>query len=276
MTQKSQILTAFFSWFTDRSYTELMSFWFLSVLFFSAFYYLLTVFYPTHGLLPIERTEGWFVFLDSLYFSTVTATSTGYGDITPHGFSRILASIQAIMALFVFASFVTKLVSYKQELALREVHELTAGNMFNDVREGLHTVRKDCDIIITKLHQHKSLNHHDWENLAVALKQSGRLLQDIPNFYNEETHLYSIDDTREELLLEATGRTLHRLEHLMHTLFEFNLSFDDHEDSLTQLEYFFAVVPNVLNHWHSASPYDNHAHFEKLINLLNKLERYKQ
>jgi hypothetical protein len=276
MTHKPQFLTAFFSWFTDRSYTQLMGFWFASFVGFAVLYYLLTVFYPVHGLLHVESTTGWIVFFDSLYFSIVTATSTGYGDITPHGFSRVLASIQAIIALFVFASFVTKLVSYKQEMALREVHELTAGNMFSDVRQGLHTVRKDCDLIITKLHQHKALNQHDWDNLAVALKQSARLLQDIPNFYNEEIHLYSIDDTREELLLEATERTLHRLDHLMHTFAEYNISLYDHDESMAQLEYFYQVVPSILNNWHGYSPYNNHAYFEKLITLLRKLEQHKQ
>ena len=276
MSHKPQFLSAFFNWFIDRSYKELMIFWFASFICFAALYYVLTIAYPSHGLANIDATEGWVVFLDSLYFSIITATSTGYGDITPQGFSRILASLQAIIALFVFASFVTKLVSYKQEIALREVHELTASNTFNDVREGLHTVRKDCDLIINKLHHHKQLNQHDWDNLAVALKQAARLLQDIPNFYNEEVHLYSIDDTREELLLESTDRTLHRLEYLMQTFGEYDISLYDHDGCVAQLEYFFNVVPTILNNWHSNSPYNNHAYFEQVLGLLRQLEEYKK
>jgi len=34
---------------------------------------------------------------DSLYFSVVTLTTLGYGDIEPHGFFRAIASLQALL-----------------------------------------------------------------------------------------------------------------------------------------------------------------------------------
>jgi len=49
-------------------------------------------------------------FLDALYFSVVTFTTLGYGDITPQGFSRFLASTEALIGSFTLALFVVMFV----------------------------------------------------------------------------------------------------------------------------------------------------------------------
>ena len=43
-----------------------------------------------------------------MYFSVITATSVGYGDIVPVGIAKLLASIQSILTIFISAIFVTK------------------------------------------------------------------------------------------------------------------------------------------------------------------------
>jgi len=49
-------------------------------------------------------------FLSCGYFSIVTFTTLGYGDITPTGFSRLLASIEALFGSFTLALFVVVFV----------------------------------------------------------------------------------------------------------------------------------------------------------------------
>jgi len=56
---------------------------------------------------PTEIIE---VFSNAIYFSTVTFTTLGYGDFTPVGFSRLIASIQAITGSFTVALFVVVFV----------------------------------------------------------------------------------------------------------------------------------------------------------------------
>jgi len=49
-------------------------------------------------------------FLNALYFSVVTFTTLGYGDITPLGWSRVLAACEALMGSFTIALFVVVFV----------------------------------------------------------------------------------------------------------------------------------------------------------------------
>lgn len=48
-------------------------------------------------------------FLRALYFSAVTFTTVGYGDVTPVGFSRIMAVTEAMCQVFIFPLFMVSL-----------------------------------------------------------------------------------------------------------------------------------------------------------------------
>ncbi|MDN3610788.1 ion channel [Vibrio ostreicida] len=72
-------------------------------------------FLDTAGAHPIyEDLSGWqfylFEFLNSLYFSVVTFTTLGYGDISPIGFARFIAAFEAFLGSFTMALFVVVFV----------------------------------------------------------------------------------------------------------------------------------------------------------------------
>ena len=72
-------------------------------------------FLDTTGAHPIyEDLSGWqfylFEFLNSLYFSVVTFTTLGYGDISPVGFARFIAAFEAFLGSFTMALFVVVFV----------------------------------------------------------------------------------------------------------------------------------------------------------------------
>lgn len=54
--------------------------------------------------------ENFNVFVSSLYFSTVTFTTLGYGDISPFGISRFIAAVEAFAGSFTIALFVVVFV----------------------------------------------------------------------------------------------------------------------------------------------------------------------
>lgn len=69
-----------------------------------------------HGDLPLglalERgfAENLWDLLDCIYYSVVTFTTLGYGDITPHGLARPIAAFEAFVGSFTMALFVVVFV----------------------------------------------------------------------------------------------------------------------------------------------------------------------
>jgi hypothetical protein len=78
--------------------------------------------------------------LDALYFSFVTATSLGYGDIVPVGIARALAVVEAVAALLIFGAVVAKFVSHRQDEMVLEIHRLTFDERLDRVLSNLHIV----------------------------------------------------------------------------------------------------------------------------------------
>jgi hypothetical protein len=86
---------------------------FLAILFFGALYFALGIndggkiltWNSQHSLL-----ENISQFLTCTYFSVVTFTTLGYGDLTPLGLSRLLAAIEAFIGSFTLALFVVVFV----------------------------------------------------------------------------------------------------------------------------------------------------------------------
>src|SRR3989338_5404099 len=105
-------------------YASLLELWISVILGFATGFFLLTVFVPKQGLVPLAGLPWFYQLFDSIYFSVVTATTVGYGDIHPMGFSKVLAGGEAILAFFIFAAFVAQLVSHRQEIALPPIPPL--------------------------------------------------------------------------------------------------------------------------------------------------------
>lgn len=74
------------------------------------------------------------------YFSFVTATSVGFGDVVPLGPIRILAILESAAGLLIFGGVISKLVSHRQEQLLEETHLLAFEERLGRVRTNLHLV----------------------------------------------------------------------------------------------------------------------------------------
>ena len=202
---------------TAMSYGQLAVLYTGLLLGFGIIYFLLATFAPSHGP-TLPPAHPLLRLLEGLYFSATTATTIGYGDITPHGFSKILVCFQAISSLFIFAVLVSKPISERQEAALYQMHQMTFDEIFNATREGFFIVRKDLDQLTEEAEQSKALKPMSIENLTTAYRQAQVFLEEIPKFYDTERKLYIIDQRREGLLLESVERTFDRLLSLLKTL----------------------------------------------------------
>ena len=91
--------------------------------------------------LPLPHTVRGF--LAAIYFSAVTATSVGYGDIVPTGVARLLAIAESMAGLVLFGILISKFVSRRQEALISEIHRIAFEDRLGRLRTNLHLVRTE-------------------------------------------------------------------------------------------------------------------------------------
>jgi len=89
----------------------------------------------------------------AIYFSVVTATSVGFGDVVPRGFLRLLATVEAAGGLLIFGCIVSKLVSRHQEELAEETHRIAFEDRLDRLRTNLHLVLSELQSLAAELRQ---------------------------------------------------------------------------------------------------------------------------
>lgn len=254
---------------TSLSYVELGSLYLGLIAFCGYGYFLLAEYAPTHGPSIGDGTV-WVQLFNSIYFSAITATSVGYGDIQPHGISKLFASLQGMFSLFIFAIFVAKPVSERKDMALYQMYKLTLDNIFTTLREGLYIMRKDFDAIVHEAEDTGTLSKHMHDNLETALHQGEVLLEDIPTFYDHKSRLYVIDTHRENLLGEAVLRTLERLAKTINVLASKKIAMT--EQSVSALNDLIVSAEKALAHWKNNSSKNLHELLNRSCTILEEIK----
>ncbi|HEY2524214.1 MAG TPA: ion channel [Candidatus Binataceae bacterium] len=85
--------------------------------------------------------------LSAMYFSFVTTTSVGYGDVLPIGPVRILSIFEAVTGLLIFGALVAKFVSRRQDELVRDIYNVTFEARLDRVQTNLHLVLSELQSI---------------------------------------------------------------------------------------------------------------------------------
>ena len=138
----------------------------------------------------------------AIYFSFVTATSLGYGDVVPLGFVRVLAVVEAVAGLLTFGAVVSKFVSRRQDEIVREIHRVTFEERLDRVQSNLHLVLSELQAIAALCAdaqvEHERLRVR-LESAAMVFAAEMRAVHDL---------LYRPQQTPDEGVLEAILATL--------------------------------------------------------------------
>jgi len=135
------------------SFVTLLGVWLGMVLIFGLIYGLGSII-PGSGLKENGRVLGQSLpdIMTAIYFSFVTATSVGFGDVVPIGPVRILAVMESGLALLLFGVIVTKLVYNRQEDLIEEIHQIAFEDRLSKVRTNLHFVLMELQQIEAESH----------------------------------------------------------------------------------------------------------------------------
>lgn len=125
----------------ERSVGEVLAAWLGLILVFG-FVYCVVEAFGGKGLLehgePVPAT--WQGFRTALYFSFVTATSVGYGDVVPAGWMRALAIVEAASGLLIFGFIISKFLSRRQDELIGEIHRISFEERLDRIQTSLHLV----------------------------------------------------------------------------------------------------------------------------------------
>lgn len=106
-------------------------------------------------------------FADAAYFSVVTFTSLGYGDLSPEGFGRVVAALVVLSGLALIALAVGKVASERQHSILLLLHTSDCQRRLNDFTRELANLK---DELAKAAHSASAINTN-----TAAKSLSGRI-----------------------------------------------------------------------------------------------------
>ncbi len=257
------------------SYVSFFLLWVASTFLFAFFYFFLSYVDGNGPAALVAIGNPVARFLNALYFSAITATSTGYGDIVPAGISKAFAALQSMSSIIILALFVAKFASSKQEIALEHIHEMSFDTSFHSIRQGLFIARKDLDFVIKKVLAKETLDQKDWRNLRIAFHQVHIFIRQIPNLYSVQHRHFGIDTDRERLLLDSVERTLHRILESLDIFDHEGISYVDQHGCMRELKELAALGERIfLSLKDSTTDTENVEAFQEVINRIDMILKH--
>ena len=153
----------------------------------------------------------------SIYFSFITATTTGFGDITPVGGFRIIATIEVILGLLMLAIVTSKLISIKQNVIIDELYELTFSERINRIRSSLLYSRQNLNALIHKI-EDDIIKKREIKTIYLNFISFQETLEEIILLLQKRSSgdfIKNIDDVHAGIIANSILHSLHRVEEIV-------------------------------------------------------------
>ncbi|MBS3122129.1 two pore domain potassium channel family protein [Candidatus Woesearchaeota archaeon] len=196
---------------------------------------------------------------EMIYFSFVTSTTAGYGDITPKGFFKVIAIVEIILGLMLLALVTSKLVSIKQDVILGEMYEISLSERVNRLRSSLLLFRQNINRAIISIEDGK-IRKREINELYIFLGAFDDTLNEVLKLIDKQeknNEFKYIDALNTELIAHSILQSFEKFNELI-ILLEQN-----------KLEWKRDITVNQLNKCLNLSK----LFFEKISNLKNLPDR---
>ncbi|MDD5178097.1 MAG: potassium channel family protein [Candidatus Nanoarchaeia archaeon] len=190
-------------WVDKLNYFSILVIWTLVIVLFGCIYYFAqdSESYLVYSIkqTPVDSLQ------DSIYFSFVAATTTGFGDIIPNGSFKIIAIFEVIFGLILIATVASKLVSIKQDAILGELYELSIKERVHKTRSSLLLFRQNLDRMIDKLEE-GPLHKREISNIPIYISSLKDTLHETTALITKkEDHqlIKGVDSINTELIFNS-------------------------------------------------------------------------
>lgn len=199
----------------DYSYVSIFYLWISIGFGFALMYYVLNLWLPNHGLVYSHKALGHEAsdFITTIYFSFITLTTTGYGDVVPLGFSKILSVLEVFSGLIVFGFLISKLISSRQEKIIEELYDTTFEDKISRIRSSLYVYRANLSRIMDWIKSERKVRHYDLTDLEANLEGLKNSINRVSEFLiaEEKNTLTKLNDLNINLLLNSINLSLSKV-----------------------------------------------------------------
>ncbi len=202
------------------SFLELFLLWIGILIMFGMFYHAFSgeggYLYDTIDNLKVTTLS------NAIYFSFVTATTTGFGDITPHGFYRVISILEAALGFILLAIVTSKLISLKQNVILDEMYELSFTEKINRLRSSLLLFRQNISRLSSKLEE-KTLRKNEVREAYVFISSFEDILREILILLDrpiDTEFIKNLDPVSTELIFSSVVHSFEKLNEFFKSLDE--------------------------------------------------------
>ncbi|MEK6950579.1 MAG: potassium channel family protein [Nanoarchaeota archaeon] len=199
------------TWIDRVTFIHILVVWASIIVLFGLFYYYFAdgtnYLYYNLKQLPVKDI------LDSIYFSFITATSTGFGDVLPSGVFKIISIVEVVFGLLLLAFVTSKLISIKQDAILNEIYDISFQERINRLRSTLLLFRQHLSRLISKI-EDRSIQKREIQEVYVYISQFEDTLNEIVSLLDRDRkHQFTkeINPVSAELILNSITSSLEKL-----------------------------------------------------------------
>lgn len=198
----------------DFTFVQLFYLWVSIGLGFAIIYYILS-FLPQSSLLYLNEpiNHNFSDFLTMIYFSFITLTSTGYGDVVPQGISKILSIFEIFSGLVVFGFLISKLITARQRSIIEELYDLSFEETISRMRSSLYVYRANISRIIDRVSLTRRVKYSDITDLEANLEGLKSNINRVRRFLISESKkpITKLDELTLNLLFNSLSLSISRM-----------------------------------------------------------------